>query len=89
MITTTPSTSSTRYGRPERSWSTSAIPPISAASVIALTSCPATSATRPVEKPSRSRTASKTAFSETAATRPHISAYVTIPPTPITTAQSS
>ncbi len=50
------------------------MPPTSAISVITFTSCPETRATSPTPTPRRSRTASKTASPETAATRPLISA---------------
>jgi len=48
-----------------------------------------TRVTSPALKPTRSRTASKTALPDAAATRPHISVYVMIPSTPITTTQRS
>ena len=47
------------------------------------------SVVRPAENPTRSRTASKTAFCEMAATRPHISEYTLMPTTPTTTTQRS
>ena len=80
---------SQRYGRPERSCSAIATPPSSQASVIRLTISDETSAPSAALKPTRSRTASKTALPDTAATRPHISEKTMIPQTPIGITQKS
>jgi hypothetical protein len=50
-----------------------AMPPISAAQVIRLTTSEAIRVANPAPKPVRSRTRSKTGRSATAETRPHIS----------------
>jgi hypothetical protein len=65
------------------------MPPTSAARVIRFTTSDAISVLRPALNPTRSRTASKTAFFETAATRPLISEYTMIPSTPTGITQRS
>ena len=88
--TAAPTTGTHRYGLTlVASCRASATPPISAMKVSSVTAIDATRLARPIRGPSRSRTRSKVARPETAATRPLISAKTQIPTIPTMTTQPS